>query len=284
MSNILPTRRRVQALCVSAAPMTRGEYAKLHGVPVLEGQSEDDEGYIVEYPYKESGKESGIGGARGTVNWFNNVEFEFHFNEHTVREHFNTTATTHNDINSISQSEGFSKSESLDGYRFIDKHISENSCYKTDGEALVNKMLDTIIADSSYGPNFNLMGALLLAEQKGVSSICKFNGTEIAITPELIESSRWRIIEPTKPRTVVKKDIDMMINHSQIEYVHTGDKLTSCIVTLPTGFIITGESLCADKNNFNKELGEKYSLEKAIDKVWEHENYAAALEFYNSKK
>lgn len=41
-----------------------------------------------------------------------------------------------------------------------------------------------------------------------------------------------------------------------------------CEITLKNGFTVTGESSVVDAENFVRELGEKYSYEKAMDKVW----------------
>uniref|UniRef100_UPI00403FCC4B Gp49 family protein n=1 Tax=Streptomyces sp. DSM 41634 TaxID=3448656 RepID=UPI00403FCC4B len=52
-------------------------------------------------------------------------------------------------------------------------------------------------------------------------------------------------------------------------YVVLPDKRTTiCILTLDNGFTVRGESSCVDAKNFNKELGEKYSREDAVKKVW----------------
>lgn len=45
-------------------------------------------------------------------------------------------------------------------------------------------------------------------------------------------------------------------------------RTTICQLTLDNGFTVEGASVCVSIANFNKELGEKYSKEKAIDKAW----------------
>jgi hypothetical protein len=46
------------------------------------------------------------------------------------------------------------------------------------------------------------------------------------------------------------------------------ETLTICVLTLKNGFKVTGESAAADPANFNEELGQKISREKAIAEIW----------------
>ena len=46
-------------------------------------------------------------------------------------------------------------------------------------------------------------------------------------------------------------------------------KTTICQLTLDNGFTVEGQSACVSIENFSKELGEKYSKERALNKVWE---------------
>lgn len=55
----------------------------------------------------------------------------------------------------------------------------------------------------------------------------------------------------------------------QTEYVILPDgKTTICLLTMRNGYTIRGESSCVDPANFKKEDGEKYALERAMDKIW----------------
>ncbi len=67
-----------------------------------------------------------------------------------------------------------------------------------------------------------------------------------------------------------------MVSKSKIEYAVFGNKLTVAVITLPSNFKVTGEASCVDAKNFNKELGETYALENAIEKLWELEGYLLA--------
>jgi hypothetical protein len=44
--------------------------------------------------------------------------------------------------------------------------------------------------------------------------------------------------------------------------------LTFCVLTLQSGFTVTGESACASPENFDTELGRKIARQNAINKVW----------------
>lgn len=50
-------------------------------------------------------------------------------------------------------------------------------------------------------------------------------------------------------------------------------QMTIAIVKLDNGYIVTGESAPADPANFNEELGQKFSYEAALRKVWPLEGY-----------
>lgn len=45
-------------------------------------------------------------------------------------------------------------------------------------------------------------------------------------------------------------------------------RTTVCQLTLDNGFTVEGSSACVSKENFNAELGNKYSRERAVNEVW----------------
>lgn len=53
-----------------------------------------------------------------------------------------------------------------------------------------------------------------------------------------------------------------------VEYRRLTGTMTHCTVTVKNGFTFTGESACADPDNYNQELGEKFALENAKSKMW----------------
>lgn len=65
---------------------------------------------------------------------------------------------------------------------------------------------------------------------------------------------------------VTKEYIETRIIKS--EFFRLTGTLTVCQITLDNGFSLTGESACASPENFNQSLAERYSYEKAFDKLW----------------
>ena len=62
--------------------------------------------------------------------------------------------------------------------------------------------------------------------------------------------------------------------------VPDGSSLTICIATLLNGYQVTGESACADPDNFDAELGRQAAYNKAYDKVWALEGYLLKQSLY----
>ena len=60
-----------------------------------------------------------------------------------------------------------------------------------------------------------------------------------------------------------------------VEYVNPAlaPHFTLAIVKMKNGYVVTGQSAPADPANYDKELGEKFSFEDAIRKVWPLEGY-----------
>lgn len=81
--------------------------------------------------------------------------------------------------------------------------------------------------------------------------------------------------------TVTKAQLDDLVAKSSVEYAVFGNKLTVSVITLPSNFKVTGEASCVDASNFDKELGEKYALENAVEKLWELEGYLLAERLYH---
>jgi hypothetical protein len=74
---------------------------------------------------------------------------------------------------------------------------------------------------------------------------------------------------------VTKEDVQAKI--ANVEYFIMPDgRTTIAHVMLRNGFTVRGETSCVSTANFNKELGEQYSLEKAFGKIWELEGYLLA--------
>ena len=67
-------------------------------------------------------------------------------------------------------------------------------------------------------------------------------------------------------------------------HVFPGTTLTVCVLTLKNGFTVTGEAACVDPANFNEEIGQKYSREAAIEKMWPLEGYLLQQRMYEETK
>lgn len=52
-----------------------------------------------------------------------------------------------------------------------------------------------------------------------------------------------------------------------------GTTFMVCFLTLRNGYIVTGESACADPALYDQATGEKYARENAVEKVWTLEGY-----------
>ena len=86
------------------------------------------------------------------------------------------------------------------------------------------------------------------------------------------------------PSKVTADALDHILAQSTAEFNVLGGKLTHCMVTLPCGFIITGESSCVSPAEYDKELGEALSQKKAIAKLWELEAYLLSKDLYEQRE
>jgi hypothetical protein len=68
------------------------------------------------------------------------------------------------------------------------------------------------------------------------------------------------------------EDIKAVVVKEQY-HVFPETTLTVCCLHLENGYTVTGESACVDPASFNKELGEKYAKEDAVEKIWQLEGY-----------
>lgn len=59
------------------------------------------------------------------------------------------------------------------------------------------------------------------------------------------------------------------------QYIKVGKKSVICILTLINNFELIGHSACIMESNFDFDIGKKYAREKAINRLWELESYAA---------
>lgn len=70
---------------------------------------------------------------------------------------------------------------------------------------------------------------------------------------------------------------DMQDKIKEVTYVVLPETTTTvCIMTMKNGYSVLGTSACVDRALFNKALGEQYSYNDAIDKLWPLEGYLLA--------
>ena len=63
-----------------------------------------------------------------------------------------------------------------------------------------------------------------------------------------------------------------------------GTTTTFCQVDMINGYTVWGMSACVDPSKYNQSLGEKYSYEDAMNKLWPLEGYLLAEEIYAKEK
>lgn len=68
------------------------------------------------------------------------------------------------------------------------------------------------------------------------------------------------------PRVTIEM-IEAAIMHETYTVLPDG-RTTICQLTLDNGFTVDGHSACVSKENFDAALGNKYSREAAVSKVW----------------
>lgn len=86
----------------------------------------------------------------------------------------------------------------------------------------------------------------------------------------------------TNKSVTVQSIADKIKGESYI--VLDGTTTTVCVLTLENGYIVTGESACVDPASFNKQLGEKYSRERAFEKIWTLEGYLLKERLFQESK
>jgi len=66
------------------------------------------------------------------------------------------------------------------------------------------------------------------------------------------------------------------VNYTRIE----DTTLTICTIKMVNGFVVTGESACADWLNFDEQIGKDLSYANAFQKLWALEGYLLKERMY----
>lgn len=88
---------------------------------------------------------------------------------------------------------------------------------------------------------------------------------------------KLRAAVPSAALTVVPLTEDVKSDMSVIGPLRL---LTFCVLTLRSGFTVTGESACASPENFDPEIGKRIARENAVQKVWPLMGYALKEELW----
>lgn len=102
-------------------------------------------------------------------------------------------------------------------------------------------------------------------------------------TTQTITNHRNNIMK-NLPSKITPGAIEHILAQSKVDYAVLGGKLTHCMITLPSGFIVTGESSCVDPAEYNKALGEKYAKDRAVQMLYMFEGYTLANELYEQRE
>lgn len=78
---------------------------------------------------------------------------------------------------------------------------------------------------------------------------------------------------------LTQEDIENAVKKEQF-YVFPGTTLTVCCLTLINGYTVTGESACADPENFDEAVGQEYAYKAAESKIWQLEGYLLKDELF----
>lgn len=80
---------------------------------------------------------------------------------------------------------------------------------------------------------------------------------------------------------IIPDDFDMSKYIDKVDYYILSETITVCIIIDVYGFRHKGESFCANKKDFNKELGEQYALKLATDSMFPY--YTFLQKYIDSK-
>lgn len=84
------------------------------------------------------------------------------------------------------------------------------------------------------------------------------------------------------PNKVTREALMAKIKKTDFVLMPDG-RTTICQLTMQNGFTIRGESACVDIANFNKDDGEMYARDSAIENAWAFEGYLLAERIHQTK-
>ncbi len=78
---------------------------------------------------------------------------------------------------------------------------------------------------------------------------------------------------------ISEEEIDAIVAASNEKVWHPFPTITIVAWELPNGYVISDQSGCIDPENYDEELGVKYSREHLKTKVWQLEGYRRKQQF-----
>jgi len=78
--------------------------------------------------------------------------------------------------------------------------------------------------------------------------------------------------------SVTQKEVDNIIQQSEIDVKTEFDNVTIVTCKLPSGFVLVESSGAVDKRNYDEEIGKKICMNRIESKIWELEGYHLAKE------
>lgn len=160
--------------------------------------------------------------------------------------------------------------------------------FDIDPVELLDSLTDQDVVNIGWA---NIMGFDMEASFKEVhrSNMTKLDENGLPIFREDGKLLKSSLYEPPNLKKVydetsfnyVKEEVKTRITPDDIKakvkaegyYVIPDTTTTICSLTLENGFVVIGESSCAEPANFNEELGRKLAYARALEKVWPLEGY-----------
>lgn len=84
--------------------------------------------------------------------------------------------------------------------------------------------------------------------------------------------------------TVTKRQIDELLEKSEIKFETVYSKVTVVSCKLPNGFVLTESSGAVDPANYDEKIGTGICMARIENKLWELEGYVLAKQLYEREK
>lgn len=164
-----------------------------------------------------------------------------------------------------------------------------NIQYEDDGKQKYQSVTAsvTFVVPSSYDFNHQAYGATEGEARENLLSGLRVIAQHFSKTFGSILENHDTTTPLTTPQETIMKNlpnkvtpgaIEHILAQSKTEFVKLGKKTTHCMITVPSGFEITGESSCIDPTEYTQVLGEKFSKERAVQTLYMLEGYLLASE------